>query len=221
MSTARTAEPLPDATAPLAFLERWSEPDKAVFFRFVAEQEALHKDLTLYQLNAKIARQSGLMWHNTPDKCRMTDDGKLSVAAMLHATLLALRQCIPVAMLKEQAEHETRLARMQVRRNAQALVTCADAFVFNLNTQQVDTEFLASRMQNEATPAHAAKRPKADNAGSAQKKQKSGAAAVSPDEAKEAAEAASPQLGAEQSNGHRCDPLIHHAMVSYELCEGH
>ena len=129
LTTARTADPLPDATAPLAFLERWSEPDKAVFFRFVAEQEALHKDLTLYQLNAKIARQSGLMWHNTPDKCRMTDDGKLSVAAMLHATLLALRQCIPVAMLKEQAEHETRLVRMQVRRNAQALVTCADAFV--------------------------------------------------------------------------------------------
>ena len=102
----RAAEPLPAATAPLAFMESWSEPDKALFYRVVAEQEALFLHLPLSELNDKVARQSRLVAQHTDDKCFVRFDGNLSLAAQLRATLLALRKCIPLATLKAQADQE-------------------------------------------------------------------------------------------------------------------
>lgn len=121
---------LHDASAPLAFLEHWTEPDKALFYSFVADQEALHQHCSLPDLNDKIVRQSRHTTRHTRDELRVTD-GKLSVAAMLHATLLALRKCIPIATLKAQAEHEKpsegAKVLLQVRRNARAFgnLSCA------------------------------------------------------------------------------------------------
>ena len=103
---ARGAEPLPDATAPLAFLECWSEPDKACFYRFVAEQEALFKDLPLPDLNAKVAEVARQFWLTvkyTDDRCYVRFDGTLTADAQLRATLLALLKCIPAATLEAQA----------------------------------------------------------------------------------------------------------------------
>ena len=127
---ARAAEPLPAATAPLAFLESWSEPDKALFYRVVAEQEALIMHFPLSELNDKVARQSKLVAQHTDDKCFVRFDGNLSLAAQLRATLLALRKCIPLATLKAQADQEKpseggKIGKMfaqvpQVRRNAHA-----------------------------------------------------------------------------------------------------
>ena len=89
----------------LPFLRSWSEDDKAVFRKYMAEQEALVKDCTLSELTDKVARQSKLTVLHTVDKCCVVG-GKLSLAAQLHGTLHALRKCQAAATLKEQAEKE-------------------------------------------------------------------------------------------------------------------
>ena len=109
---ARIAEP--------AFLELWPEADKALFRQFMADQEALHKDQSLAELNDKVARQSSLVAQFAAHE-RCVNEGKLSVAAMLHATLTALRRCQLVATRKAQAEHadgqkKPSGRRLQVRR---------------------------------------------------------------------------------------------------------
>ena len=101
-------------------LQHWSEPDKELFRKFADEQEALHKDLPLSELDAKVARQTRLTALHLADKCCVTD-GKLSLSASLHATLKGLRKCQAAAALKEQADREkkpdaAREAWMQVRR---------------------------------------------------------------------------------------------------------
>ena len=100
---ARETEPLPDAAAPP---ECWPEPDKACFYRFVAKQEALFKDLPLPDLNAKVAEVARQFWLTvkyTDDRCYVRFDGTLTADAQLRATLLALLKCIPAATLEAQA----------------------------------------------------------------------------------------------------------------------
>ena len=92
-----------------AFLKDWREPDKAVFSQYVAEQEALFKDWTLAKLTEKVARQSKLTILHTVDKCCVVG-GKLSIAAQLHGTLIALRKCQAAATIEEQANREKLIA---------------------------------------------------------------------------------------------------------------
>jgi len=111
LQTARDADP--------AILEHWSEADKALFRDSVAYVEAVHKDFTLSQLNDKVARQSILAAQHPADKCCVTG-GNLSYAAMLHASLKALRNCQLEATRRERAEREKldaeSAAWLQVRR---------------------------------------------------------------------------------------------------------
>ena len=115
---ARGTEPLPDATAPPAFLKDWREPDKALFRKYTAEQEELFIGMPLNELTDKVARQSKLTVLHTVDKCCVVD-GKLSLAAQLHGTVLALRKCQAAAALVEQANPEklntTTFSWLQVR----------------------------------------------------------------------------------------------------------
>ena len=85
----------------------WSEPDKEVFRKFLADQEAVFRDYSLAALTAKVARQTELASSadNTVDKCFVTS-GKLSVPAKVHGTLHALRKCQAAATLREQEELE-------------------------------------------------------------------------------------------------------------------
>ena len=106
------------SAAESTFLRSWSEPDQKLFHKFVAEQEALHKDLPLTELNDKVARQTRLLATHTADKCVVVA-GKLSLPASLHATLKALRKCQTEAMSKAQDEeaklHATSSSWYQVR----------------------------------------------------------------------------------------------------------
>ena len=101
-----------------AFLKDWREPDKALFCKYTAEQEALHEGVPLSELTVKVARQTRLLATHTADKCYVVD-GKLSFPAALHATLLALRKCQAAASLEEQANPEklkaTTFSWLQVR----------------------------------------------------------------------------------------------------------
>ena len=85
----------------------------------MAYVEAVHKDFTLSQLNDKVARQSILAAQHPADKCCVTG-GNLSYAAMLHASLKALRNCQLEATRRERAEREKldaeSAAWLQVRR---------------------------------------------------------------------------------------------------------
>lgn len=91
------------------FLRSWSEAHKALFHKFVAEQEAIHKHVSLSELNDKVARQSQLVAKHMVDQCYVMSDGKLSVSAQLHATLSALRKCQSAATVKEHAAKEDKL----------------------------------------------------------------------------------------------------------------
>ena len=148
-NSARWDAPAAEST----FLRSWSEPDKAVFRQYMAEQEALFKDWTLAKLTDKVARQSKLTIVHTVDKC-CVDGGKLSLAAQLHGTLNALRKCQAAATVREQDEKEKLVAKssnwLQVRGRLRFRVACTPDLT--TDTLRLIASQSALKTQEQATP---------------------------------------------------------------------